>query len=86
MKTIKLNIEFSEQVPFSAYSAACAWLDERGFSYGSMSSPFPTAIKKGDIEIARWKNLTDRERADVDGVIEGEFREGPVSIKLYIEI
>jgi hypothetical protein len=77
-----MTITFDNRGTFVAYNAACDWLTERGFSHGSMSRPFPTAIKKGDFHIAKWKNLTAAERRDIDGTIEGDFREGPVTVNL----
>lgn len=77
-----MTITFNNSGTFAAYHAACAWLKENGFSYGSMSGFLPTAIKRGDWAIAKWKNLTAQERRDIDGTIEGDFREGPVVVKL----
>lgn len=79
---------FTGAKTFRAYHDAVAWLRERGYSTGSMCSPRPTAIMKGDFQIAKWKNLTAKERREVDGTIEGEaasrgtFREGPVIVML----
>ena len=73
---------FSNEGVFNAYHAACDWCVANGFSYGSMCSPFPTAIMKGDVDIAKWKNLTAKERSTVDGTITGNFREGPVTINI----
>jgi len=40
---------FTNEGTFQAYYAAEAWLTENGYSYGSMCSPFPTGILKGEI-------------------------------------
>ncbi len=73
---------FTESGEFAAYNTACTWLRDNGFSWGSMCHPQPTAIMKGDVYIAKWKNLTAKERRIVDGTITGDFREGPVTVKL----
>ena len=67
---------------FSGYSQACAHAKSLGYSCGSMSDPHPTALIKGDAIIAKWKNLTAKERAQVDGIIEGDFRNGPVFLRI----
>lgn len=80
---------FTEKGTFAAYNAACTWCEENGFSYGSMCYPYPTAIMKGDHFIAKWKNLEASARRHVDGTINGEFREGPVTVKItspFVEV
>jgi hypothetical protein len=70
---------------FAAYHAAEKWLKENGYSYGSMCSPEPTAIMKGDIHIAKWRNLSAKERAEVHGKIttESDFRNGPIIVTIF---
>lgn len=68
---------------FTAYDAATGWCREHGISCGSMSSPFPTGLMWGKVLIAKWKNLTAKERAQVHGTISaGSFREGPVTLSI----
>jgi len=71
-------------IDFTAYLAAQDWLSDRGFSYGSSCREMPTAIKKGDWLIAKWKNLTNSERKDVDGLLQGAHRSGPITVELYV--
>ena len=52
---------------FGATYAAEAWLRENGYSYGPSQRGAPRAIMKGDVSIAKWKNLTGREKSFVDG-------------------
>ncbi len=68
---------------FEAYNKAIRWLEERGFSYGSMQRDEPIGILHGDYAIAKWRNLNDQERLDLDGVIKGDKRNGPVSVTIY---
>jgi hypothetical protein len=75
--------KFENERTFEAYNDACKWLKENGYSYGSMCSPAPTAIVKGNYYIAKWRNLTTKERNEVDGTITGDFRNGPVTVEVY---
>jgi hypothetical protein len=84
-RKVSSEIIFNDTGDFMAYYKATSWLTENGYSYGSMSSPFPTGILKGDYNIAKWKNLTSQQIRALDGVIvaDGRFREGPCRILLY---
>jgi len=74
---------------FSAHYAAQEWLRENGYSYGSTCRNMPIAIKKGDYSIAKWKNLTNEERQDIDGKLysgrEGEAKIIWINRKLEIQ-
>lgn len=67
---------------FQAIEAARTYLRERGYSVGVMCGDLPMAIMKGDYLIAKWRNLDSKERAMVDGRIEGDMRNGPVTVYL----
>lgn len=83
-KTNIMNeIKFTQTETFEAYREACAWLDKNGYSYGSMCNPLPTGILKGDFIIAKYRNLTKNEISELDGTITGNYRNGPVTIKLF---
>jgi hypothetical protein len=73
---------FTGHVPFEAMNACRAWLDERGYSYGSTCVMNPTGVLKGDFDIAKWRNLTRKEIAALDGQINGNTRDGPVTLVL----
>lgn len=77
------EIEFAQVGDFSAVNAAKNWLREHGFSYGSMCMDMPIGILKGDWCIAKWRNLTAKERNQLDGkLISTDFRAGPVILQL----
>ncbi|WP_426113486.1 hypothetical protein [Pseudomonas sp. DSP3-2-2] len=76
---------FTEPGTFQALYAAQKWLDENGYSYGPGSAMHPVPVLKGDFIIAKWKNLTRKEIAQLDGKIDGNFREGPVTVTLNVE-
>lgn len=67
---------------FEAYNKAVDWCRDRGYSVAPMSFPYPTGIMKGDICIAKYKNLTAKERKQLHGTITGNFREGPVTVEI----
>lgn len=77
------KIEFKGGGTFEAMYAAQRYLTANGYSYGSSCYPQPTAIMKGQYHIAKWKNLTEKERSQVDGTMTGDMREGPVVITFF---
>ena len=77
------EIEFNQTGDFSAVNAARNWLRDRGYSIGSMCMDMPIGILKGDWSIAKWRNLTMKERKQLDGqMVSSDFRDGPVIIQL----
>lgn len=84
MKPVKEIVFKATGTVFMAYREAEYWCKQNGYSYGSMCHPQPTAIFKGDVYVAKWKNLTSKERNSVDGIITGDdYREGDITIILY---
>lgn len=74
---------FHEQGDFAAADAAEAWLHENGYSVGSSQRGAPRGIMRGDVLIAKYRNLTPRERAALDGQMTGDMRSGPVVIEIF---
>lgn len=81
-KSLSFIKPFEASDTFHAYNAAEEWLAERGYSVGRMCSPSPTGVAKGDFDIQKWKNLDRDDKKQLDGVIVGDFRNGPVTILL----
>ena len=79
--SVNIKFESDDVVDFSAYEAAKLSARAQGYSGGSMSYPHPTALIKGDAIVAKWKNLTAKERAGVDGIIEGAIVGSEVGIE-----
>lgn len=78
------NRTFDQTGDFEAYNAAEEWLKSMGYSIGSMQREAPVGFKKGDYDIAKWRNLDDQDKALLDGVIEGESkRNGPITVTFY---
>lgn len=76
------TFENSAPDDFSACNAAEDWLRVRGYSLGSMQGPSPRGILFGDYAIAKWRNLNAQERKELDGMMTGSMRNGPVSVIL----
>lgn len=75
--------EFTAEGDFAALYEAQDWLSAHGYSYGSLCSPDPVAIMRGNFVIAKWRNLTQKERAESDGTMTAfSFRTGPVKAAL----
>jgi hypothetical protein len=70
------------QHDFSGCHEAERWLDARGYSLGYMQGPSPRGILFGDYEIAKWRNLSAKEKAQLHGTMTGDMRNGPVSVAL----
>lgn len=74
---------FTEQGAFQSYYAACEWLKQNGYSYGSMCRDLPIGIMKGDFSIAKWRNLSNQDIKALDGTMTSDdFREGSVTIEI----
>lgn len=83
-KEIACELVFNETGTFGAMWAAQAWCAGNGYSYGSTCRNEPIGLLLGDFAIAKWRNLNNQERKDLDGVMTSlDFREGPVTITLY---
>jgi hypothetical protein len=77
--------EFVGKETFEASNAAEKWCRDNGISYGDTCAMAPQALLFGDYSIAKWRNLTAKERKQVHGVIEGSVRSGPVTVKIKAE-
>jgi hypothetical protein len=76
------TIVFDQPGDFAAYHAACAYLRAQGFSVGHMQGPDPVGILFGDYDIQKWRNLRPADRVALHGTLEGDKRNGPVTIKI----
>lgn len=87
-KQVVEEATFSNEGTFEAYWAAVAWARGKGFEESTMSHPLPTALVKGSYEESdlpeKWKNFKPRHAERVDGTITGDFREGPVVVRLFV--
>lgn len=73
-----------EGVDFSAVNDAEAFLTQRGFSFGPGCIGCPQGVMYGrDWHIAKWRNLTGDEQAQLHGTITGDRRKGPVRVAIF---
>lgn len=92
--TVRVNKPVVEQATFDnqgtweAYYAAQAWAKAKGFTAGSTCAMLPLALVKGDYDATplpwKWKNFRKGDEQYVDGTITGDFREGPVTVRLFV--
>lgn len=74
---------FTGASPFEAINAAQAWCQANGLSVGQSCATGPSGLLFGQWDwIAKWRNLTSKERRELHGRIEGDQRHGPVRVVL----
>ena len=78
-----MTLTFDAPGDFRAASEAEQWLRDNGYSVGWTCGPSPRGILKGEYDIAKWRNLTDDEIAELDGRMIGNMRHGPVTITIH---
>jgi len=80
-------IEFFVPGTFQSMYAANQWCRENGYSYGSSCAPcvYQGLLNGENILIAKWKNLTKEEIAQLDGVMisVGDRREGAMRVVIF---
>jgi len=55
-----------------------------GFAIGSAQRGDPRGLMHGYAYVAKWRNLSQRERAELHGAMFGDMRHGPVMIVVYV--
>jgi len=75
-----MKLQFDDVGDFAAMRKAEDWLKANGYSWGSMQRDDPIGVMKGDYDISKWRNLSQKERVALDGLIEGDKRNGPVIV------
>lgn len=73
---------FADEGDFQAMHAAERWCAENGYSVGSSALGLPRGLMRGDWLIAKWRNLTNQERAQLDGQMVGDMRNGPITVRV----
>ena len=74
---------FSNTGDFEANRAAERFAEECGLSVGRMQGPAPRGLLYGDYDISKWRNMSTAEINALHGTMGGDFREGPVTIRLF---
>jgi hypothetical protein len=90
VRTPKAVLRFNNNgINFSAWDAAVEWCRRNGLSVGSMCSPLPTCCMRGDVVIAKWRNLTTDEKAQSDAILvllNGSYRDGDVEVQIFCDM
>lgn len=73
---------FNQAGDFAAATAAEAWCAENGISVGTMQRHDPRGLLYGDFHIQKWRNLRDFERRALSGQMNGDMRNGPVTVRI----
>lgn len=84
---VQQNFTKKEDRPFDAFYQAQSYLNDLGYSYGSLavtSSP-NVAVKKGEYDLPeKWHNFDKEEISLIDGVIiSSDYREGQITVMLF---
>lgn len=67
---------------FDATNDAEQWCRDRDITVGPMARDLPRGLMRGPCVIAKWTNLSDADRAKLDGTMTGNMRHGPVAVNL----
>ena len=78
-----LTQAYASNVVFGAVNAAEADLEARGFSVARMQAHQPSGILFGDFDIQKWRNLSTAHREALHGQMTGDFRNGPVTVRIF---
>lgn len=81
----ELILTFVADGDYKAYKMAQNWCEQSGYSYGSMQADAPTGLLKGNFEIAKWRNMTQKERDALAGILDAPgrtYRTGPVFVRI----
>ena len=78
------HLVFEQVGEFEAFHAAEAWCAANGISVGRMQAGSPCGLMRGDFDIAKWRNLNVIERQALHGEMTGDFRNGPVFVKMEV--
>jgi hypothetical protein len=79
---MKIVFEKNEEA-FETIGKARSAATEYGCSYGSMCMDDPIALYKGDCDVSKWRHLSQQDKNEMDGVILGEKRNGPVTLIIF---
>jgi len=75
-------------VDFSALNDALEFLTARGFSVGpgcqdAMGGDKPHGVMFGQWKIAKWRDLSPEDQAQLHGTLSGQRRKGPVRVAIF---
>lgn len=70
------------EIKFKTEGEAQSALEQCGFSIGRLQRGDPRGLLYGDFDIAKWRNLSKKDRDGLHGIYQRENRGGPVVITL----
>ncbi len=73
---------FESDKPFGAMRSAERFLEDRGFAFGAAQRGAPRGVLLGAYHIRKWGDLSDDEKAALDGQMTGDMRYGPVTVRI----
>lgn len=83
MEKVFFEMTFSQTGDFEAMRAAETFLQSAGFSIGSWQRGAPCGVMFGDYGIAKWRNLSRQEQAQLHGILTGDGRNGPLTVTIF---
>jgi hypothetical protein len=83
MSDTAIKLTFADTGEFVAVSRAVAALEDCGFSVGRMQAHAPRGILFGLYDIQKWKNLNGEHRRALHGLMNGDYRNGPVTVEIF---
>lgn len=78
-----MKLTFTEAGDFNSCYAAEEWCKAAGLSVGSMQRGEPRCLMRGDVYVAKWRNLSAAERIECHGAMTGDMRNGPVTVEVF---
>lgn len=78
-----IRLTFTDTGDFVAARRAERFLEEAGFSVGHGQRGAPCGILFGLYDIQKWRNLNERERAALHGIMTGDGRNGPIFVEIF---
>lgn len=83
-RAVKTEIIFDVPGTWQALRSAERWCTEKGYGTGSGDYPNPIAISDGPYDhTQKWHNFTTHEKKTCFGIITGDMREGPMTIRIF---
>jgi hypothetical protein len=76
------KLQFNQKEDWEAVEAAEQWCKDNNVSYGTMQGDWPRGLKRGNFNIAKWRNLDGNDIKNLDGTMTGDMRNGPVFIAM----
>ncbi len=67
---------------YSALSDAHRWCRENGVSHAPLVEGYPIALGRGEQEVPTWSKIPEAALSNLDGVIFGDYANGPVMLAL----